>query len=171
MAEKEEEYFDSNARKNNVRYNKFVVSKELVKSPSTNMVRAKFYRIRKYQDVDGTEHTYSDILAPIIFTLYVSKKKDIVHAVKVSEIKPEMIKKFFSKFVNSKTDLIEVKGDSRTVYSKKVVHTPVIMKNGYRTYKLSGIKQIFELDMDETQLTPINKQAVGVNEKSNVKNK
>jgi hypothetical protein len=170
MAE-DDNYFDSDARKNNIKYNKFVLDKKRVKSPSTDMVRAKFYRIRKYQDVDGKETTYSDILAPIIFTLYVSKKKDIVHAVKISEIKPEKVKRFFAKFVNSKTDLIEVKGDSRAIYNKKVVHSPEVSKNGYRTYKLSGIKQIFELDMDETELTPVNKQASDISNKSQVKNR
>jgi hypothetical protein len=167
----EEEYFDSDARKNNIKYNKFVLDKKRVKSPSTDMVRAKFYRIRKYQDVDGNETTYSDILAPIIFTLYVSKKKDIVHAVKISEIKPEKVKRFFAKFVNTKTDLIEVKGDSRALYNKKVVHSPGVVDKGYRTYKLSGIKQIFELDMDETELTPANKQATDISNKSQVKNR
>lgn len=171
MAEKEEEYFEADSRKNNIKYNKFVLSKTFVKSPSTNMVRAKFYRIRKYQDIDGVEHTYSDILAPIIFTLYVSRKKDIVHAVKVSQIKPEKIKRFFAKFVNNKTNLIEVKGDSRSLYNKKIVHSSMVMQNGYRTYKLSGIKQIFELDMDETELTPSSNQAADISKKSQLKNK
>lgn len=171
MAENDEEYFDSDTRKNNIKYNKFVLSKKRVTSPSTNIVRAKFYRLRKYKDIDGVEHTYSDIMAPIIFVLYASKRKDILHAVKVSEIRPEKIKLFFAKFVNKKTDLIEVKGDSRGIYTKKIATTPMIVNNGYRTYKLSGIKQIFELDMDETELTPESKQATGINEKSQVKNR
>ena len=170
MAE-DDDYFDSDARKNNIKYNKFVLDKRRVKSPSTDMVRARFYRIRKYKDVNGVETTYSDAMAPIIFTLYVSKKKDIVHAVKVSEIKPQKIQKFFAKFVNSKTELIEIKGDSRAIYNKKIVHSPDVSKNGYRTYKLSGIKQIFELDMDETELTPANKQASDINNDSQVKNR
>lgn len=171
MAQIEKEKFDSDARKNNVKYNKFVESKTFVKSPSTNMVRAKFYRLRKYQDVDGIEKTYSDTMAPIIFTLYVSKKKDVVHAVKISEIRPEQVKKFFSKFVNPKNDLIEVKGDSRTIYSKKVVHSKMVMDGAYRTYKLSGIKQAFELDMDESKLTLAVKQATDINPASQTKNK
>lgn len=171
MAQDDKEYFDSDTRKNNVIYNKFVVSKKLVKSPATNIVRAKFYRLRKYKDVDGVEHTYSDVMAPIIFTLFVSKAQDIVHAVKISEIRPELIKRFFSKFVNTKTELLEIKGDARSVYDKKVANAPAITNQGYRTYKLSGIRQAFELDMDETELTPKSKQAKGINKKSQIKNR
>lgn len=170
MAE-DDDYFDSDARKNNIKYNKFVLDKRRVKSPSTDMVRARFYRIRKYKDVNGVETTYSDVVAPIIFTLFVSKKKDIVHAVKISEIKPQKIQKFFSKFVNNKTELIEIKGDSRALYKKKIVNSTGVADKGYRTYKLSGIKQIFELDMDETELTPANNQAKGISSKSQVKNR
>lgn len=171
MAQNDSEYFDSDTRKNNIRYNKFVVSKKLVKSPTTNIVRAKFYRLRRYKDVDGIEHTYSDIMAPIIFTLFVSRRQDIVHAVKISEIRPELIKRFFSKFVNVEDELIEIKGDSRAIYDKKIATSPMITNNGYRTYKLSGIKQAFELDMDETELTPKSKQAKGINPKSQLKNR
>ena len=171
MAQDDKEYFDSDTRKNNVIYNKLVLSKKFVKAPSSNLVRAKFYRLRKYKDIEGVEHAYSDIMAPIIFTLYVSKIKDIVHAVKISEIRPEQIKKFFSKFVNNTTDLIEMKGDARGIYDKKVVKSSTVVENGYRTYKLSGIKQIFELDMDEEKLTPISNPAKGINTKSQIRNR
>ena len=67
------------------------------------MVRAKFYLIKEYEYVDGTKGRYTEATAPIIFTLFVSRAKNIVHAVKVTDIRPDLIKKFFGKFVNEET--------------------------------------------------------------------
>ena len=58
-------------------YRRYIDEKNSVKP--NQMVRAKFYQIKQYEYVDGTKGRYSDANAPIIFTLFVSKVKDIVH--------------------------------------------------------------------------------------------
>jgi len=134
----------------NSEYLKLIDDKNKI-SPS-QMVRAKFYLIKQYKYVDGTAGTYSDNSAPIIYTLFVSKTKDIVHAVKVSGISPKIIKKFFEKLINDKTNEIEIKGPSKQIYSKIISRVPVISSDAYRTYKLSGLKKVIQLDVDSDKL-------------------
>lgn len=155
--------------KNNVKYNRFVDSKKLILSPSTQMVRGKFYRIMRYTDTDGQKRMYGEATAPIIFTLYVSRKKDILHAVKISHLPEQITKKVMGRLVNKKEKLIEMKDDSRVVYKEKIKTSPAVKKDAYRTYKLSGITRVFELDMDETKLTPTTKQAIGINKNSHTR--
>ena len=45
--------------------------------------------------MDGHKGKYNETTAPIIFTLYVSRALDVVHAIKVTNIRPDLIKKFF----------------------------------------------------------------------------
>ena len=82
-------------------YRRFIDDKNRV-APG-QMSRAKFYLIKEYEYVDGTKGRYTETTAPIIYTLFVSKGKDIVHAVKVSNVNPELIKRFFGKFLNEDT--------------------------------------------------------------------
>lgn len=169
MAEKDVKDEDDDkflVTKNNAKYNRFIVSSKRLKSPSTEMVRGKFYKLYSYIGIDEEKKIYTEVNSPIIYTLFVSRKKDIVHAVKISDITPEKIKTFFSKLVNEKEQLIEMKDDSRVVYKKYVKKSVATKKDAYRTYKLSGIQRISELDMDETKITPHNKQATGISEKS-----
>jgi hypothetical protein len=148
----------------NIQYRRFIEDKKVTNS--VKLSRAKFYLVTEYIDVNGDTNRYSDLEAPIIFTLYVSRTKDIIHAVKLSNISPQKIKKFFGKFVNEEEKQIEMVGDARNIYSKYVSKVNFIKEDAYRTYKLSGIKKIFELDMDETKLTPKNKVATKVDKKS-----
>jgi hypothetical protein len=120
------------------------------------MVRGNFYIIKEYQYVDGHKGSYSASSAPIIYTLFVSKSKDIVHAIKVSNVNPQLIKKFFGKFVNEDTEL-NIKGGAKSFYEKIVSSVPVISNDSYRTYKLSGLGKITHIDMDNTKLVPKNK--------------
>lgn len=157
----------SEAQKNNVKYNKMVVGKpRRVSSPKSEMFKSAFYRLRKYTDASGRDRTYPVPLAPIIFTLWVSRKHDEVHAIKVSEIRPELIRKFFGRFVNKKIGAIDMVGNAKNLYKSKVKTAPMIRQNAYRSYKLSNIKQIFELTMDLSKLTPKNKQAKGMTTRS-----
>jgi hypothetical protein len=135
------------------------------------MVRAKFYLIKEYEYVDGTKGRYTETTAPIIYTLFVSKGKDIVHAVKVSNVNPELIKKFFGKFVNEDTERLEMRGGAKAFYEKVVMKVPIITNDAYRTYKLSGFGKVIELDMDVNSLTPRSKNVIGIDEKSQIKNK
>jgi hypothetical protein len=133
-------------------YNKFIDDKNAIKPEL--MAKGKFYLIKQYAYVDGDKTNYSLNNGPIIFTLYVSKAKDIVHAVKVSNINPNTVKKMFGKLVNTKTDTIQLKGGSRKVYENVVSSIPKITNESYRTYKLSGIKKVLSLDMDITNIIP-----------------
>ena len=150
-------------------YRKFIDDKNTVQ-PS-EMVRAKFYLIKQYEYVDGSKGRYNEHTAPIIFTLYVSKAKDVVHAVKVTNIRPDLVKRFFGKFVNKETELLEIQGSSQKLYQTIVSKVPIVTDDAYRTYKLSGFGKILELDMDVNMMTPANKNVEGIDPKSQKKNK
>jgi hypothetical protein len=121
--------------------------------------------------VDGTKGKYSETTAPIIFTLFVSKAKDVVHCVKVSNVRPELIRKFFGKFVNEETESLEMRGGAKAFYEKVVSKVPVVTNEAYRTYKLSGLGSIIELDMDVDKLTPQTKTVTSIDIKTQIRNK
>jgi hypothetical protein len=150
-------------------YRKFVDDRNQI-APS-QMVRAKFYLIKQYDYVDGTKGRFTESTAPIVYTLFVSKAKDIVHCVKVSNVRPELIKRFFGKFVNEETESLEMKGGAKAFYQKVVSKVPIVTNEAYRTYKLSGLSKIIELDMDVDKLTPSTKTVTSVDIKSQIKNK
>ena len=150
-------------------YRRFVDSRNQI-SPN-QMVRAKFYLIKQYEYVDGTKGSYTETTAPIIYTLFVSKAQDIVHAVKVSNVNPELIKRFFGKFINEETEKLQMKGGAKAFYEKVVMKVPIITNEAYRTYKLSGLGKVIQLDMDVTSLTPRYNPATGIDEASQLKNK
>lgn len=145
-------------------YRKFIDSRNFI-SP-LKMVRAKFYLIKEYEYVDGTKGRFTETTAPIIYTLFVSKAKDIVHAVKVSNVNPNLIKRFFGKFVNEDTEKLEMKGGAKKFYSSVVAKVPIITNESYRTYKISGFGKVIELNMDVNELTPKNVNVIGIDKKS-----
>ena len=145
-------------------YSKFIDEKKYI--PAAKMVRAKFYLIKEYEYVDGTKGRYSDTTAPIIYTLFASVSKDIVHAVKVSNISPQIIKRFFGKFINEDTELLEMKGGAKKFYKEIISKIPVVSNDSYRTYKISGFGKVIELNMDVNELTPKNKNVIGIDKKS-----
>lgn len=150
-------------------YRKFIDDKKRI-VPET-MVRAKFYLIKQYEYVDGTKGIYGESTAPIIYTLFVSKSKDVVHCVKVSTINPQLIKKFFGKFVNENTEKLEMKGGAKAFYQSVVSKVPIITNDSYRTYKLSGLGSVVELNMDVNELTPTHKNVTGIDEDTQTRNK
>jgi hypothetical protein len=150
-------------------YRKFIDDRNQI-IPS-QMVRAKFYLIKQYEYVDGTNGRFNETTAPIIYTLFVSKAKDIVHCVKVSNVRPELIKRFFGKFINEETEKLQMKGGAKAFYEKVVMKVPIITNDAYRTYKLSGLGKIIELDMDVNSLTPRHQNVTGLDESSQIKNK
>jgi hypothetical protein len=150
-------------------YRRFIDGKNRI-TPN-QMVRSKFYLIKEYEYVDGTKGKYSESTAPIIFTLFVSKPKDIVHAVKVSNVRPELIRRFFGKFVNEETEQLQMKGGAKAFYQKVVSKVPVVTNESYRTYKLSGLGSIIELDMDVDKLTPQTKTVTSIDAKVQKQNK
>lgn len=150
-------------------YRKFINDKNVVSG--AKMTRGKFYLIKEYEYVDGENGKFTETTAPIIFTLFVSKAKDVIHCVKVSGVNPNVIKRFFGKFVNEETEKLQMKGNARDIYSKIVSKVPVVSNEAYRTYKISGLKKIIELDMDVNQITPKNKNVTGIDKKSQLKNR
>jgi hypothetical protein len=145
-------------------YRKFIDERKFV--PGNKMVRAKFYLIKEYEYVDGTKGRFTETTAPIIYTLFVSRAKDIVHAVKVSNVNPNLIKRFFGKFVNEDTERLEMRGGAKKFYSSVLAKVPIITNDSYRTYKISGFGKVIELDMDVNELTPKNMNVVGIDKKS-----
>lgn len=133
-------------------YRRYVDGKN--RTTPNQMARGKFYLIKEYEYVDGHKGKYSEANAPIIYTLFVSKTKNIVHAIKVSNVRPELIKKFFGKFTNDEHDELKIKGGSKQFYQKIVSSVPIISNDSYRTYKLNGFGSIIGLDMDVESLTP-----------------
>jgi hypothetical protein len=133
-------------------YRKFVDGKN--KITPTQMVRGKFYLIKEYEYVDGHKGKYSEANAPIIYTLFVSKIKNIVHAIKVSNVRPDLIQRFFGKFVNEEHDELKMRGGSKKFYENFVIKVPIITNDSYRTYKLSGLGTVIGLDMDVEKITP-----------------
>ena len=150
-------------------YRKFIDDRNQI-NPG-QMVRASFYLIKQYEYVDGTKGRFTETTAPIIYTLFVSKAKDVVHCVKVSNIRPELIKRFFGKFVNEETEELQMKGGAKAFYQKVVSTVPIITNEAYRTYKLSGLSKVIELNMDVDKLTPSTKTVTSVDIKTQIKNK
>ena len=136
----------------NVKYRKFIDDKNAI-APQ-NMIRNAFYLVKEYKYVDGDKKTFTETEAPIIYTLFVSKAKDIVHCVKVSNVRPDLVKRFFGKFLNKQTEELEMKGRSSAIYESIAKKVPIVTNDAYRTYKLSGLKRVLELTMDVAQITP-----------------
>ena len=148
-------------------YRKFIDDRNQI-TPG-QMVRASFYLIKEYEYVDGTRGRFTETTAPIIYTLFVSKAKDIVHCVKVSNVRPELIKKFFGKFVNEDTEKLQMRGGAKKFYETVVAKVPIITNDAYRTYKISGLQKVIELTMDVNDLTPKSMNVTGIDKSSQLK--
>ena len=149
-------------------YRKFIDDRNTV--VPNKMTRGKFYLIKEYDYVDGDSKKFTETTAPIVFTLFVSASKDIMHCVKVSNINPNVIKRFFGKFINEKTERLQMRGNAQQIYEKVVSKVPIITSEAYRTYKISGLKKVVELNMDVNQITPKNKNVIGIDTKSQKRN-
>ena len=149
-------------------YRKFIDDKNVV--AGNKITRGKFYLVKEYVYVDGDKGRFTETTGPIIFTLYVSQAKDILHCIKVSTVNPNIIRKFFGKFINEKTERLQFRGNAQDIYSKVVSKVPIITNDAYRTYKISGLKKVVELTMDVNQLTPKNKTVTGIDPRSQKRN-
>lgn len=132
-------------------YSKYIDNKAI--TTPNQMVRGSFYLIKEYEYVDGTKGKYNQTTAPIIYTLFVSKAKNIVHAVKVTNVRPDLIERFFNRFLNEDENKLEMTGGAKKFYQSVVSKVPVITNDAYRTYKLSGLGGIIKLNMDIDSLT------------------
>jgi len=132
-------------------YSKYIDNKAI--TTPNQMVRGSFYLIKEYEYVDGTKGKYNQTTAPIIYTLFVSKAKNIVHAIKVTNVRPDLIERFFNRFLNEDENKLEMTGGAKKFYQSVVSKVPVITNDAYRTYKLSGLGGIIKLNMDIDSLT------------------
>ena len=148
-------------------YRKSIDDKNVV--AANKMTRGRFYLIKEYDYVDGTTGRFTETTAPIIYTLFVSQSKDILHCVKVSNVNPNLIKKFFGKFVNEETEKLQMRGGAKKFYENVVAKVPIITNDAYRTYKLSGLQKVVELTMDVNEITPKNMNVTGIDKKSQLK--
>jgi hypothetical protein len=153
----------------NARYKPLINEKNYIHAPQ--MQRNNFYLVKEYTYVDGDNKRYNDVEAPIIYTLFVSRAKDIVHCVKVTNIRPDLIKKFFGKFFNKKSEALEMRGRSSVIYETMVKRVPIVTNDAYRTYKLSGIQRVMKLDVDVEPLVPKSKLLKRVEPKPKVRPK
>ncbi len=139
--------------------------------PSVTMVKGKFYSLLHYVSVGGEKKVSAKRDAALIFTLFVSKSKDIVHCIKVSNVSPSIIKRFFGRLVNLDTREIELSGTARKTYQTVVSKFPGIQDGAYRTYKLSGIKNVQELSMNVKFITHRKDKVVDINPRFQTQNK
>ena len=150
-------------------YRKFIDDKNVV--TGTKMTRGNFYLIKEYTYVDGTKGKFTETTGPIIYTLFVSQPKNIIHCVKVSNVNPNIIKKFFGKFVNEETERLQMRGGAKDFYSKIVSKVPVVTNDAYRTYLISGLGKVLKLSMDVNEITPKTMNVTGIDSKSQLKNR
>ena len=148
-------------------YRKSIDDKNIV-APN-KMTRGRFYLIKEYDYVDGTTARFTETTAPIIYTLFVSLGKDIVHCVKVSNVNPNVIKRFFGKFINEETEKLQMRGGAKKFYESVVAKVPIITNDAYRTYKISGLQKVVELTMDVNEITPKNMNVTGIDKRSQLK--
>jgi hypothetical protein len=139
--------------------------------PAVTMVKGKFYSLLNYVTVGGNKQVTSKSDSALIFTLFVSKSKDIVHCIKVSNVSPSIIKRFFKRLVNLDTREIELSGTARRTYQTVVSKFPGIQDGAYRTYRLSNIKNVHELDMNVKFITSSRDKVIGINPKFQTQNK
>ncbi len=157
------------SRNYNIMYVKHILGEKRV--PAVSMVKSKFYSIQAYTDVSGNKNTDSKRDSALIFSLFVSKTKDVVHCIKISEVNPSILKRFFKRLTNLDTREIELSGTAKKTYQSVVSKFPGIQEGAYRTYKMSGINKVVEVDMDVRFVTSARDKVVGVNEKFQVQNK
>ena len=153
----------------NIAYLNEVLSDKRV--PATNMVKGKFYSLLNYVTVKGEKQVTAKRDSAIIFTLFVSKSKDIVHCIKVSNVSPSLIKRFFKRLVNLDTREIELSGTARRTYQTVVSKFPGIQDGAYRTYKLSGIKNVHEENMNVEFVTHKKDKVIDINPRFQTQNK
>ena len=139
----------------NVAYSKLIDDKNRI-LPS-KMKRGNFYLIKEYNYIDGHKGKFQELKAPVIFTLFVSRAQDIVHCIKVSDINPNLVKKFFGKLLDEETNKIKIKGSSKLIYERILSKMPIVSTDSYRTYKLSGITKVLELKLDQSEIIPESK--------------
>ena len=139
-------------------YQRYVKSKTKITDASRTVERGGFYQLVEYDYVDTEDSkTWGPSKSPIIYVLYASSKNDLLHCIKISDINPLTVKRLFGKLVDDADAELDMGKNPKAFYDNKLKSMKFFSKNFYRTYKLSGIRRILELDMDTTKLVPLSK--------------
>lgn len=137
-------------------YNKIIESEKKV---SKSLVRPRnIYKITSYEYADGTQKSLSGPETAIIFVFGIYDKKLI--GLKITEIKPEEFFKWLKKlFLNNLTEdtinnskmleelLLSTDRAGSTIYESYVKNKRIGTTNKelYRTYTMTGVKQISQI--------------------------
>ena len=140
-----------------LQYKPLILSEESVSK--SQILPRNIYRITSYQYVDGTTKTLSGTKTSIIFAIGITPDKKLT-CIKISDIKPDKffkwLKPLFKKGLTESDWTTEQKlgqllilGDKQgsKVFNQFVKTNPIYSKEPslYRTYNISGIKQIQEI--------------------------
>lgn len=139
-------------------YKKWSANPKPVHDMIGQVKRGAFYQIVEYKYVEDADDskTWSSTTAPIVYTLYASKKDDLLHCVKLSYINPITVKQLFKKLIDEKDAELDPGRNARSFYNNNLSEIKYFTTNFYRTYKLSGIVRAIEIEMDITKLVPKN---------------
>jgi hypothetical protein len=140
---------------------------ESQKKVSKSLVRPRnIYKITTYEYVDGTKKSLSGPETSIIFVFGIHDKKFI--GLKITEIKPEDFFKWLKKmFLTNLTesiisdskmlDELLIIGDKSgsTIYDSFVKNKKIGPSNKelYRTYNISGVKQISQINIKKDYIS------------------
>jgi hypothetical protein len=140
-----------------LQYKPLILSEESVSK--SQILPRNIYRITSYQYVDGTTKTLSGTKTSIIFAIGITPDKKLT-CIKISDIKPDKffkwLKPLFKKGLTESDWTTEQKlgqlliladKQGSKVFNQFVKTNPIYSKEPslYRTYNISGIKQIQEI--------------------------
>lgn len=148
--------------KNNFDFGNRVQRQYLLQNPRN------FYRISRYENVDGEVKSLVGNDASIIFVIGIFENK--VNCIKLNEVRPQIFLRWFSTIikngiVSEDIDVMQKTSDILPFYDKtgnilfesKVKNKPIYNQtpNPYRTYTLDGIKYIQEIKLKNNILKQI----------------
>jgi hypothetical protein len=140
-----------------LQYKPLILSEESVSK--SQILPRNIYKITSYQYADGTTKTLSGTTTSIVFAIGITSDKKLT-CIKISDIKPDKffkwLKPLFKKGLTESDWKAEQKlaqllilGDKQgsKIFNQFVKTNPIYSKDPspYRTYNISGIKQIQEI--------------------------
>jgi hypothetical protein len=140
-----------------LQYKPLILSEESVSK--SQILPRNIYKITTYQYVDGTTKTLAGTKTSLVFVIGITSDKKLT-CIKISNIKPEKffqwLKPIFKKGLKDTDFDIEQKlgqllilcdRQGSKIFNQFVKTNPIYSKepSAYRTYNISGIKQIQEI--------------------------
>jgi hypothetical protein len=127
-----------------------------------------FYRISRYENVDGEVKSLVGNNSSIIFVIGIYENK--VNCIKINEIRPQIFLRWFSTLIKNGITVEDIDNIEKTsdilpfydrtgnnLFESKVKNKPIYIQtpNPYRTYTLDGIKYIQEIKLKNNILKQI----------------